>query len=463
MQKLFDEVGTLDRMCYEKYHMSEDLLMEHAANGIAHFIKTHFAQNSTLLFVCGSGNNGADLIACARILHQDYRVSLFYAKELKSPLAQLQAKRAKALELPIVKNICECDVLIDGLVGTGFEGTFSPDLLSLMEQINKLDAFKIACDIPSGIQKSGVCALGTFEADVTLTMGALKKRLFLDEAKEKVGRVEVLELGISRSIYEGETQWKLLDLQDLELPNRKEKNTHKGSFGHLGVICGEKAGASTLSGLAATRFGVGLVTLVGFEDIHVPEILMYSHEIPANATALALGMGMGEEFSDLELDQFLDNDLPLIADADIFHTPLILKILQRKQLVITPHPKEFVSLLRLTSLADIDVATLQAQRFYYTELFCKNFPHVTLLLKGSNVIIAQDEQYFINPHGTNVLAKGGSGDVLGGLIGALLAQGHSSLDAAIHASLAHTRLAMNFKGASFSLTPYDLIDGIKDL
>ena len=463
MQKLFDEVATFDTRCYEKFHLSEDLLMEHAANGIATYIKTHFAKKSTLLFVCGSGNNGADLIACARILHQDYQVSLFFAKEPKSPLAQLQAKRAKALDVAIVENICECDVLIDGLVGTGFDGAFSPELLSLMRRINGLDAFKIACDIPSGIQKNGVCAEGCFEADLTLTMGALKKRLFLDEAKEKVGRVEVLDLGISRTLYEGETQWNLLDLEDMKLPQRNAQNTHKGSFGHLGVICGEKQGASILSGLAASRFGAGLVTLVGFEDISVPEILMYSHEIPANTTALALGMGMGEEFSDIELDQFLDNDLPLIADADLFHTPLISKILQRKQLVITPHPKEFVSLLRLMGLADIDVATLQKERFYYTELFCKNFPDVTLLLKGSNVIIAQDQQFFINPHGTNVLAKGGSGDVLGGLIGALLAQGYVPLDAALHASLAHTKLARNYKGASFSLTPYDLIDGIKDL
>jgi ADP-dependent NAD(P)H-hydrate dehydratase / NAD(P)H-hydrate epimerase len=463
MQKLFDEVGTLDTRCYEKFHLSEDLLMEHAANGIATYIKTHFAKNSTLLFVCGSGNNGADLIACARILHQDYQVSLFFAKEPKSPLAQLQAKRAKALDVAIVEDINPCDVVIDGLVGTGFDGEFSPELLALMEKLNSIDAFKIACDIPSGMRQNGVCVPGCFEADVTLTMGALKKRLFLDEAKEKVGRIEVLDLGVSRTVYEGDTQWHLLDLEDLELPHRSMENTHKGSFGHLGVICGEKQGASILCGLAATRFGAGLVTLVGFEDISVPEILMYSHEIPSNASALALGMGMGEEFSDIELDQFLDNDLPLIADADIFHTPLILKILQKKQLVITPHPKEFVSLLRLMGLADIDVATLQSERFYYTELFCKNFPNVTLLLKGANVIIAKGEEFFINPHGTAVLAKGGSGDVLGGLIGALLAQGYTPLNAALFASLAHTKLALNYKGVSFSLTPYDLIDGIKDL
>jgi hydroxyethylthiazole kinase-like uncharacterized protein yjeF len=190
---------------------------------------------------------------------------------------------------------------------------------------------------------------------------------------------------------------------------------------------------------------------------------MYSHKLPANTTALACGMGLGDEFSDEELEEFLNNKLPLIVDADLFHMDVILEILQRQNLVITPHPKEFVSLLRLTKIADISVAELQQQRFKYVEEFCKRFENITLLLKGANVIIGKKEEFYINPHGSAALAKGGSGDVLSGLIGALLAQGYSPLNATITASLAHTKMALNYTGADFSLTPDDLIGQIGKL
>jgi len=141
----------------------------------------------------------------------------------------------------------------------------------------------------------------------------------------------------------------------------------------------------------------------------------------------------------------------------------VLDILKRDSVVITPHVKEFVSLLKIAGIADISVEELQKERFKYAEMFCRAYPKVTLLLKGANVIIAQDNTFYINPHGTQSLAKGGSGDVLSGLIGALLAQGYAPLDAAIHGSLAHTKLALLYEGADFSLTPDDLIASIGKL
>jgi NAD(P)H-hydrate repair Nnr-like enzyme with NAD(P)H-hydrate dehydratase domain len=96
-------------------------------------------------------------------------------------------------------------------------------------------------------------------------------------------------------------------------------------------------------------------------------------------------------------------------------------------------------------------------------MFCKAFPKATLLLKGANVIVAQKDNFFINPHGTQALAKGGSGDVLSGLVGALLAQGYSTIEAAKTATLTHAKVALNYKGADFSLTPDDLCDGISKL
>ena len=453
MQKLFEEVGSLDKRCYQEFGLSEDILMEHAANGIASYIRENFSKNSKVVVVCGSGNNGADGIACARLLHSDYDVSIYYAKEPKSQMALLQVKRSDAIGVKKISKLQASDVLVDAIVGTGFSGKFNDELKKLIDKMNTMEAFKIACDVPS-------CG---FYADATLTMGALKKSMFLDANKEFVGDIKVLNLGISRDIYEGETSWHLLDADDLKLPHRDKKNTHKGSFGHLALACGDKSGASILSSKAALRFGAGLVTLVGYENEQIPHSIMYSHELPYNATALAIGMGLGCEFSDKELDKFLDNSLPLIADADIFHMPIVTEILKRKNLVLTPHAKEFTALLKRTNLADISVEELQKNRFKYVELFTKTYTDATLVLKGANVIIAKGEEFFINPHGTSALAKGGSGDVLSGLIGALLAQGYESLDAAKNASLAHTKLAQSYKGADFSLTPDDLISEIGNL
>ena len=466
MQKIFDEVGTLDKRCYDELFLSEDLLMEHAAQGMAAYIKRNFSNGQTIIIVTGSGNNGADGIALARLLHGNYDISLLFAKKPTSPMALLQEKRARALDIPVINDLHECDILVDAIVGTGFNGAFNEKLSNLLHGMNTTKAFKIACDVPSGLKKSGECAKNTFHADITLTMGALKKSLFLDEAKDFTGKIEVLDLGISRKLYETQTNWHLLDIDDLKLPTREQKNTHKGSFGHLALLCGEKPGASIMSGLSALRFGAGLVTLVGYENhqtLAVPHSLMYAHTLPENTTAIACGMGLGTEFSEDELKELLKNDLPLIVDADLFSMKIILEILQRHNIVLSPHPKEFTSLLKITKLADIDVHELQKNRFKYVELFCKNYPHVTLLLKGANVIIGLGDKFFINPHGNAKLAKGGSGDVLSGLIGALLAQGRNPLEAAIHASLAHTKLAQNYTKADFSLTPDDLIEGIGNL
>lgn len=463
MQKLFDEVGFLDKRCYNEFGLSEDILMEHAADGMADYIRTHFSKNSSIIIACGSGNNGADGIALSRLLHLDYDVKLFYVKSPKSKMAILQAKRSKQVGVAECVELRECDVLVDAVVGTGFVGEFYEGLKETMQKLNSLTAFKIACDIPSGIDSHGNCAKESFVADISLTMGALKKSMFLDEAKEFVGEIKVLDLGISRDIYETESNWNLLDMKDLELPLRDKKNTHKGNYGHLALISGEKIGASVISALSALRFGSGLVTLVGYENeqiLSIPHELMYGHTIPENATALALGMGLGTEFSDSEVKEFLEKDIALIVDADIFHMGLVLDVLKKEKLVLTPHPKEFVALLKLTKIADITVEELQKNRFKYVELFCQHYPNAVLLLKGANVIIAKEKQFYINSHGSSVLAKGGSGDVLSGLIGALLAQGYEPLNAGIHASLTHTKLAQEYKGANFSMTPKDLIDAI---
>ncbi len=463
MQKLFHELASLDRRCYDTFGLSEDILMEHAADGMREYITAHYDTAHSILIVCGSGNNGADGIALGRILHGSYAVTLYLPFGAKSAMAQLQLRRAEKVGVHVIETLCSADIVVDALFGTGFSRTFDAQSTALLQQLNAMTAVKIACDIPSGVHLDGTLESETFQADVTLSMGALKRAMFSDAAKEVVGTVEVVNLGVSRSVYETPSEWMLLEADDVKLPHRLRHNTHKGSFGHLGIICGEKQGAAVIAGSAALRFGAGLVTLLSNENVQLPYELMQSHLLPATTTALAIGMGLGNEFSDSELSAHLQHDLPLILDADIFAHPLFTTLLQRPNIVLTPHPKEFTTILRVCGIADIDVDTLQRNRFQYVEAFSCRFTNVVLLLKGANVIIAHQERYYINPLGSNLLAKGGSGDVLSGLIGALLAQGYTPLDAAIHASLAHTLSAQAFTQHSYALTPQALIEGVGTL
>jgi len=457
MQNIFYEVNSLDRRCYEQYHLSEDILMEHAANNMALFIQQNYAHLKSILIVCAGGNNGADGIALARLLQESFDIKLYLHVTPSSNLAKLQYKRINSLDINCITDIEPCDIIVDALFGSGFSRGFDTQTSALLTTINNYNAIKIACDIPSGISADGQFQPETFNADITLTMGSLKHSLFGDLVKDKVGEIQVLNLGVSRKMYEKESDYKLLENSDIKLPFRDMQNSHKGSYGHLALLCGEKIGASILSAKAALRFGSGLVTLISNENVNIPYELMLSHTTPATTSAIALGMGMGNEFSQNELFEILDKDVPLLLDADIFYNPFILELLKRKNSVITPHPKEFIALLKRCAIADISIDELQHHRFKYVELFIENYPHVTLVLKGSNVIIAQEGKIFINPHGTNILAKGGSGDVLSGLIGSLLAQGYNPLDAAISGSLTHTLAAKQLTCNNYALSPEDLI------
>jgi hydroxyethylthiazole kinase-like uncharacterized protein yjeF len=302
-----------------------------------------------------------------------------------------------------------------------------------------------------------------FHADVTLTMGAYKEALFLDGCKDVVGKVLRVDLGMSSHFYEGESQTCLLERSDLKLPSRKEQSTHKGSFGHAAVFCGEKEGAGIISGMAATTFGAGLTTLVIHEKITPPPYLMHSTVVPENASAMAIGMGLGCHFESEFLQKYVvKSHLPIVLDADSFYHEEILAVLAQKdrEIVITPHPKEFVVLWKRLTGEQLTVTQVQAKRFEMVRKFNAKYPHVTILLKGANTLIMQEERLYINPLGCSKLSKGGSGDVLSGLIVALLAQGYTAIDAAIQASLALVIAAHQYEGSSYAMLSTDLIEEI---
>ena len=462
MQNLFYEVDTLDKRCYEEYHLSEDILMEHASYAMAQYIQQHHKDAKSILIVCGSGNNGADGIALSRLLHPSLDVKLYLHKGPSTKIGKLQLKRTHALGIKTCDTLENADIIIDALFGSGLNREMDQESSSILEQLNLFTGLKIACDMPSGLNKDGHLYKHAFIADVTLTMGALKRGLYSDKAKECTGDIIQCDLGLSRVLYEKDSNWRLLDKSDLRPPFRDKKNTHKGSFGHLSLIHGEKEGAAIISALSALSYGAGLVTLVGDKITALPYSLMQDETLPSNTTAIACGMGLGKDFQRDRLSKIFAHDIACVLDADIFYHSIAYDLFHR-ELIITPHPKEFVHILKTTKLADISVQELQDKRFYYAELFCKSYPNLTLVLKGANTIIAKNNSFFINPHGSSRLAKGGSGDVLSGLCGALLAQGYSPLESAIQASLAQTLSAEKSEKNSYALTPEDIIKGLSQL
>ena len=461
MQKLFDEVNSLDKRCYEKFLLSEDLLMEHAANSMALHISEKYPSYKSVLIVCGSGNNGADGLALARLLHTKFDVKLYLTSKTKSDMGKLQFKRIEALGIKVLDELCETDIVVDCLFGTGLNKALNKNTTNIINTLNSYTSIKIACDIPSGINNLGQVESVAFEADVTITMGALKTSLFTDVAKDYLGEIIVANLGIQRNLYELDSNKYLLDESDMKLPFRDKKNSHKGSYGHLNVVAGCKKGAGIIAATAAFGFGAGLVSIVCHENLDLPYHIMQGHVISENCTAIAIGMGLGKYEKD-EIRKILNKNVPKIIDADLFYDELICELLNQ-EIVLTPHPKEFCSLLKLCEIADISITELQNNRFLYVSKFSQKYPKVVLLLKGANVIITQNNKIFVNTFGSAILSKGGSGDVLSGLVGSLLTQGYNPLDAAISASLAHTIASRNYKKNNYSLIPSDLIEEVRKL
>ena len=466
MQKVFESCRVLDERCYEQYGLNEDILMEHAAGGMARYIRSHFTQGTSVLIVAGKGNNGADGIALARQLFGDYAVKLYLPFPLHTEMAKIQLKRAQLVGVKVVDMVVQTDVVVDALFGAGLSRMLDKQTEQIVHQLNALEGYKIACDIPTGIGAKGMPLPIAFHADVTITMGAYKEALFLDACKESVGEIVRVDLGVSAPLYEGQSQSYVLEKSDLKLPSRTKQVTHKGSFGHAGIFCGEKEGAGIIAGMACATFGAGLTTLVVHEKITPPPYLMHATVVPQNATALAIGMGLGCHFESEFLEKYvIDSHLPIVLDADSLSNKEILALLVQRdrQIVITPHPKEFVVMWQLLTGEQLSVTQVQAKRFEMVRRFNARYPHVTLLLKGANTLIMQEEQLYINPLGCSKLSKGGSGDVLSGLIVSLLAQGYTGVDAAVQASLALVLAAKNYSGSSYAMLPTDLVAEVAKL
>ena len=490
MKKLFTDTRPLDKKAIDALFLSEEILMENAAAALESAVLSALSKTEetrpSVLIVTGSGGNGADGYTLGRRLALGERglsVAVFEAKPPKTPLGIRQKERALACGVWLASSIESADVLVDCLFGSGFSGAIDDATRHLIEEMNGLAdlsgraAFKIACDVPSGLGAS-VC----FRTDLTVCMGALKTALFTDGAADFTGEIETAPLGVSESLFAslGEEEAFLLEESDLRLPYRKTRNTHKGSFGHAAVFCGGKPGAAITAARAAFAFGSGLATLIpagaGTDDalrrFAMPHELMLSCSVPKGVAAFAAGMGLNpaEEGDKSALESVAaiiaaNPSVPAVIDADFFYYEGLILLLKERPagLVLTPHPKEFASLLRVCRIADVTAEEASHKRFALVREFCSSFPGVVLVAKGAIPVIGlcparrERAQLYANPLGTPALAKGGSGDVLAGLVCGLLAQGYAPVDAAISASLAHA-LASRKAATDWGLTPSSLIE-----
>ncbi|MCQ2850168.1 NAD(P)H-hydrate dehydratase [Helicobacter pylori] len=464
MLSVYEKVDALDKKALEEWLLSEDILMENAAMALERAVLENASLGAKVIILCGSGDNGGDGYALARRLVGCFRVLVFEMKLAKSPMCQLQKERAKKVGVVIKaweeKNEdLECDVLIDCVVGSAFKGELEPFLN--FESLSQKARFKIACDIPSGIDSKGRVDKRAFKADTTISMGAIKSCLLSDRAKDYVGELKVGHLGVFNQIYEIPTDTFLLEKSDLKLPLRDRKNAHKGDYGHAHVLLGKHSGAGLLSALSALSFGSGVVSVQALEceitSNNKPLELVFCENFPKKLSAFALGMGLENIPKDFKKWLGL---APCVLDAGVFYHKEALQALE-KEVILTPHPKEFLSLLKSVGI-NISMLELLDNKLEIARDFSQKYPKVVLLLKGANTLIAHQGRVFINNLGSVALAKAGSGDVLAGLIVSLLSQNYTPLDAAINASLAHALAGLEFKN-NYALTPLDLIEKIKRL
>jgi len=528
MQKVFKDTRRNDSAVRDVYGLTEDIMMENAAAALEREIRKRYkaAENPdsfTVLIITGAGNNGADGMALARRLagsdEMQPAVAAVFAPESSGCRHQKElAEKAGVLFLSgngmFDKVLRECTCIIDCLFGSGFHGTLDKESAAVIAKCNTAKAYRIACDIPSGIDRNGSIesidqANGdklAFRADVTVTMGALKTALYGDDAKDYTGNIVCADLGISRKNFEqvpvsdaDDVSVYLLEKKDMMLPVRKTQAVNKGSFGHVAILMGQKKGASIIAGNAAFAFGAGLVTIVKpvssrentfcSDDVctAIPPELMQSSDFPGNTTAIAIGMGLGDPATD-EVQQAvhacetwmqLHPAVSCVIDADMFryqNTGSLLDTLVHsgtngmRNIVLTPHPKEFQSLLNICGFGEYTVREITCRRIELAAEFIRKFPGVVLLLKGSNTLVAytdktaaqKDLAVDIDDCGCPSLAKGGSGDVLAGLICALLAQGYSARNAAVTGTLAHS-IASQRMPAGFGMTPEILTGYIRTL
>ena len=446
-------------------------LMENAAGHIAAAVLELLPPGSPAAVFCGTGNNGGDGIgAAARLMESGVRVRVFLIGDVEKLTfdSKVMLRRLEglggALERFVPSGEIEnyingCGAIIDAMFGTGLNTDLRGDALSAVRAINAARARVVAADIPSGVHADTGAILGNaVRADVTVTFSMAKPGHFIEPGCTRCGKVRVRDIGIPGDIVSNAVSHVFAVMPgDLTLPRRRP-DTHKGDYGRCLIIAGSVGytGAPAMCARAASRMGAGLVSLGVPEPIYDTMAIKLDEEMPfplpadghgrlaANAASEILrraggsdvcvigpGLGKSPEISELVQSVIRISDTPIILDADglnaIAENPDILNQ-ATCPLILTPHPGEFKRLGGDLSSGD----RLRAARVFAQEYGC------VLILKGHRTITAlPDGNAYINTTGGPAMAKGGSGDVLAGMIAALTGQNFPINDAVLTAVYLH--------------------------
>ncbi|MDO8947230.1 MAG: NAD(P)H-hydrate dehydratase [Desulfocapsaceae bacterium] len=494
------EMRELDRRAIEEYGIPGMVLMENAGLSTVLMMEKELgpADNSFALILVGPGNNGGDALVIGRHLHQrgcepififlvapeklqgDAATNLHIVQKLALPLHVLDSvarvQTLPALYEQLISKGKPCYAIIDGLFGTGLTREISghiADLIQLVKE-NTLGASipRIAVDIPSGLHAdSGRIQGSCISADHTATYGCAKPGQLLHQGPELCGRLHVIDIGIPTAAFDTlhiQQQSVTEQTFTLSLARIKRRTTsHKGSHGHLLVLAGSigKTGAAILSVKGALRSGCGLVSLccplnlntifetqlieamtiplqasrsaIGMEDLATIEEQLQGKQ----AIVIGPGLGMAESTAQLVLHLYHTVEAPMVIDADALnilaqHTDQLKSPPGPR--IFTPHPGEMARIL------DISTAKIQDNRIEAARTACQLFDQsadqCTVILKGAGtVIVSVGGEAWINTSGNPGMATGGMGDVLSGIIGALICQGLCPHEAARTAVYLHGR------------------------
>lgn len=470
MMKIFptESIRQLDAYTIEHEPIASIDLMERAAEALTRAVTERWDKETPLTVFAGPGNNGGDALAVARLLAgQGYRpeVYLFNTKGKLSPDCETNRDRLAGVDgvefhevttqfVPPV--LTSGHVVLDGLFGSGLNKPLTGGFAAVVKYVNSSPATVVAIDVPSGLRgEENEAALSSciVRARLTLTLQQPKLSFLFAENEPYVGEWQVLDIGLSRQgMEETETDYCLTEAEEMpSLLKPRGRFAHKGTFGRAMLIAGSQgmAGASVLAARACLRSGVGLLT------VHVPfcnnfivqtsvpeamteldwnETCFAGAAATDNCQAVAIGPGLGRapETEDALLAQIEECRVPMVLDADALnllagHRQLLARL--PKGSILTPHPKE---LERIVGSCRNSYERLERAR----EL--ARTAEVCVVLKGAyTAVIAPSGKVFFNSTGNPGMATGGTGDVLTGVLLALLAQGYAGVDAARLGVFAH--------------------------
>ena len=482
------QMKAADQYTIQKLGVPSLELMEHAAQACVQVLEDEKVDLSHVCVVCGSGNNGGDGFAIARILQNNrYSVETFcvgnpehYTEETQEQMHRLQECGGK-----ITYGMPQEDsysVIIDAVFGVGLSRKVEGRYRQVIEQMNRMRGTKFAVDIPSGLSATTGCILGcAFKADYTVTFQLKKIGLELSQGRTMAGRVIVPDIGISTdSICEDQEIVRTAgkDIYRKMLPDRPE-DSNKGTYGRLLVIAGSKgmAGAAYLNAHAAYMTGAGLVRVYTSSDNReilqtlLPEAIITTYEeynkeellsLLTWADGVCIGSGLGmSRLSEKILKTVIEYvKVPCLIDADglnlLAENNNYLNQMAERRFVITPHMKE------MSRLTGTPVEELKADRIQILKDFISRY-RITCVLKDSRTLIAIEEKGIrMNLTGNSAMAKAGSGDVLAGVISGWMVQGKEAEDAAELGTYIHGLSGdlAKFEKGVYSVMARDLIEYI---